>query len=75
MNSPKGTIEPLDQIPSGIPGLDTILRGGFLRAGITIIQGVPGAGKTILGNQLCYNHVANGGKAIYVTLLPRAMPG
>ncbi|TDU26398.1 circadian clock protein KaiC [Panacagrimonas perspica] len=69
MNSPKGKIEPLDQIPSGIPGLDTILRGGFLRAGITIIQGVPGAGKTILGNQLCYNHVANGGKAIYVTLL------
>lgn len=59
----------LDQLPSGIPGLDTVLRGGFLRAGITIIQGVPGAGKTILGNQLCYNHVANGGKAIYVTLL------
>lgn len=69
MNSPKGKVAPLDQIPSGIPGLDTILRGGFLRAGMTIIQGVPGAGKTILGNQLCYNHVANGGKAIYVTLL------
>lgn len=69
MNKPSGNPSPLERISSGIPGLDAILRGGFLRAGITIIQGVPGAGKTILGNQLCYNHVANGGKAIYVTLL------
>lgn len=69
MNMRQGKAEPLEQIPSGIPGLDAILRGGFLRAGITIIQGVPGAGKTILGNQLCYNHVVQGGKAIYVTLL------
>ena len=69
MKKTTGMPEPLDQLPSGIPGLDVILRGGFLRAGITIIQGVPGAGKTILGNQLCYNHVAGGGKAIYVTLL------
>ena len=58
-----------DRLPSGIPGLDTVLQGGFPRAGISIIQGMPGAGKTILGNQLCYSHVANGGKAIYVTLL------
>jgi circadian clock protein KaiC len=58
-----------DMLPSGIAGLDTILRGGFLRGGICIIQGNPGAGKTILGNQICFNHVAAGGKALYVTLL------
>ncbi|WP_262982736.1 RAD55 family ATPase [Sphingobium sp. SCG-1] len=55
--------------PTGIEGLDAILGGGFVRGGIAIIQGQPGAGKTILGNQICYNHVAAGGRALYVTLL------
>jgi circadian clock protein KaiC len=60
---------PLDRVPTGIPGLDTVLRGGFLKAGIYIVRGEPGAGKTILGNQFCFNHVAARHRAIYVTLL------
>lgn len=59
----------LDRIPSGIEGLDTILAGGFIPGGITIIQGRPGTGKTILGNQMCFNHARTGGNALYVTLL------
>ncbi len=59
----------LKRIPSGVPGLDTVLRGGFLRGGIFIVQGSPGAGKTILGNQICFHHAAKGGRALYVTLL------
>jgi circadian clock protein KaiC len=34
-----------------------------------LVMGAPGTGKTILGNQLCFAHVAGGGRAIYVTLL------
>lgn len=59
----------LERVPSGIPGLDTLLNGGFLKGGIYLFQGEPGAGKTIVGNQLCYGHAARGGKALYVTLL------
>jgi circadian clock protein KaiC len=59
----------LERVPTGVSGLDTILRGGFLRGGIFIVQGSPGAGKTILGNQICFHHVAKGGRALYVTLL------
>src|ERR1700761_7939628 len=59
----------LKRIPTGVPGLDTVLRGGFLRGGVFIVQGSPGAGKTILGNQICFHHVAQGGRALYVTLL------
>lgn len=59
----------LERVPTGLPGLDMILRGGFLRGGIFIVQGSPGAGKTILGNQICFHHVAAGGRALYVTLL------
>jgi circadian clock protein KaiC len=63
------TTPPLARMPSGIPGLDTILHGGFLEGGIFIVQGPPGTGKTIFGNQICFNHVARGGRALYVTLL------
>lgn len=59
----------IERFPTGIAGLDTVLRGGFLKSGVYIIQGAPGTGKTILGNQLCFTHVRNGGRAVYVTLL------
>jgi circadian clock protein KaiC len=59
----------LARMKSGVPGLDTILLGGFIQNGIYIIKGTPGSGKTILANQLCYAQVANGGRALYVTLL------
>lgn len=60
---------PLERLPSGIPGLDRVLGGGFFRCGVYIVHGLPGSGKTILANQLCSSHVAAGGRAVYVTLL------
>lgn len=57
------------RLPSGVPGLDTILRGGFLRNGVYILLGSPGAGKTILANQIAYSHAARGERTLYVTLL------
>lgn len=59
----------LERVPSGIPGLDVILNGGFFRGGVYMLMGSPGAGKTVMGNQICFNHVKAGGRAIYVTLL------
>jgi circadian clock protein KaiC len=60
---------PRARLQTGITGLDTILLGGFIRNGLYIIHGAPGAGKTILGNQICFRHAADGGHALYVTLL------
>ena len=54
---------------TGIHGLDFILDGGFLEAGVFIVQGPPGAGKTILANQACFHHASEGGRAVYITLL------
>jgi circadian clock protein KaiC len=62
-------VNAIERVPSGVPGLDTILRGGFPKGGIHILQGTPGAGKTILGNQICFHHAAAGGRALYATLL------
>lgn len=63
------TIDSFQRIESGIPGLDTILSGGFLKGGTYLILGNPGTGKTIFANQLCFHQIGQGGKAIYVTLL------
>lgn len=58
-----------DRFSTGIEGLDTILGGGVFEGGIYLIQGAPGAGKTILGNQICFAQAARGRNALYVTLL------
>src|SRR5271156_1033902 len=59
----------LTREPSGVKGLDDILGGGFFRGGLYIIEGPPGVGKTILGNQICFNHASAGKKVLYVTLI------
>src|SRR5689334_19270499 len=59
----------IDRFPTGVEGLDVITRGGLLATGVYIIQGIPGSGKTILANEICYRHVGGGGRALYVTLL------
>ncbi len=46
----------LERVPTGIAGLDEILGGGLFRGGVYIVQGTPGSGKTIFGNQACYTH-------------------
>lgn len=59
----------LERISSHIPGLDAVLGGGFFKSGVYIVHGLPGCGKTIFANQLCFGHIAAGGRAVYVTLL------
>lgn len=60
---------PVERLQTGVPGLDTCLGGGLLRGGVYLIEGPPGAGKTILGNQVAYHRAAVGERAVYVTLL------
>ncbi len=68
-SSTTDNVGPIERLRSAVPGLDLILGGGLFRTGVYIIQGLPGCGKTILANQICYGHVAEGGSAVYVTLL------
>jgi len=63
------TGELVSRVATGIPGLDTILEGGFLAGGVYIVEGAPGVGKTTLGSHFCFNHAAAGGRAVYITLL------
>jgi circadian clock protein KaiC len=60
---------PLPRIPTGVPGMDQITGGGLLKSGVYILQGTPGAGKTLFANQVCFNHARQGGQVVYVTML------
>lgn len=60
---------PPDHVPTGVPGLDAVLKGGLLPKAVYIIQGGPGEGKTIMANQICYSWAARGERSLYVTLL------
>jgi len=62
-------VRPLRRVPSGVKGLDEILRGGFFGGGLYIVEGPPGVGKTILGNQICFNQATAGSKVLYMTLI------
>lgn len=64
-----GDVLKLERVPTRIAGLDRILCGGLLAGGVYIIEGAPGTGKTILANQICFEHVAAGGRSAFVTVL------
>jgi circadian clock protein KaiC len=59
----------LPRVETGVEGLDAVLRGGLVAGTSYIIQGHPGAGKTILSNQIAFHHAASGQHVLYVTLL------
>jgi len=59
----------LRRLVTGIDGLDALLRGGLVAGASYIVQGPPGAGKTILANQLACGHVRSGGRVLVATLL------
>jgi len=54
--------------PSGIPGLDEIISGGFPKGSITLISGPPGSGKSILCTQYLYQGIKEGQKCLFLTL-------
>ena len=55
-------------IPSGIPGLDVLLGGGFPRRQTIVVTGEPGWGKTILCSQIAFSFAARGMPVVVATV-------
>jgi circadian clock protein KaiC len=56
------------RVATGIPGLDSILGGGFPRDRFYLVQGDPGVGKTTLALQFLLEGKRIGEQGLYVTL-------
>src|ERR671925_14079 len=46
-----------DLIRTGITGLDDILRGGFPRGNVLLVEGAAGTGKTLMGLEFIYRGI------------------
>lgn len=69
MTSQHEFLQKLERLSTGVAGLDRVLGGGFFKGGVYILEGPPGAGKTVLANQVCFHQVKAGARVLYVTLL------
>ncbi|SAL71259.1 Circadian clock protein kinase KaiC [Caballeronia peredens] len=56
-------------VTTGVAGLDDILGGGFVEGGLYLIEGMAGAGKTILSSQIGFHRVNQGDMVLYITLI------
>jgi len=57
-----------ERVKSGIPGLDELIEGGFLKGDIILLAGGTGAGKTIFSAQFIYEGAVHyGEKGVYAT--------
>lgn len=58
----------VERVKSGVPGLDGLIEGGFLRGDVMLLAGGTGSGKTIFSTQFIYSgatqHSENG---VYAT--------
>ena len=55
-------------LPTGVPGLDEILAGGYAANRAHLVEGRPGSGKTTLGLQFLIAGVEQGETCLYITL-------
>lgn len=62
------TIPKVFREESGIPGLDNLVEGGFVKNSINLIAGQTGTGKTIFGMQFLLQGLKNGESCVYLTL-------
>ncbi|HUZ77060.1 MAG TPA: ATPase domain-containing protein [Chloroflexota bacterium] len=55
------------RIETGVPNLDRILGGGLLRGSLAMVIGAPGAGKTVMAQQIAFHCAAQGKATLFLT--------
>ena len=62
------TTRQIERSPTGVPGLDEVMHGGFIAGRFYLIDGNPGSGKTTLALQYLIEGRRVGERGLYVTL-------
>lgn len=68
LEAPPPALEGSTRMSSGIPGLDELLGGGFLRRSVTLVSGSAGVGKSTFGLQFLLEGANSRESGLYVTL-------
>ncbi len=58
----------IERVPTGIPGLDDLLEGGFVKGSTILVTGGTGAGKTTFCAQFIWEGLKRGEPGVYITL-------
>lgn len=58
----------VERISSGVPGLDKLIEGGFVKNSVNLISGTTGTGKTILGLQYIWYGLQKGENGVFLSL-------
>ena len=61
-------IDPSDRQPTGVEGLDTVLKGGYPTGRIMMVEGAPGTGKSTLALQFLLEGKPNGKKTLFISV-------
>ncbi len=57
-----------ERVPTGIPGLDELIEGGFVKGSTVLVSGATGTGKTIFCVQFLMEGLKRGEKCMFITL-------
>jgi len=59
---------PIERVPTGVNGLDSLIQGGFPRSSLILLAGHPGSGKTAMAAQFLHAGAASHNeKGVYVS--------
>lgn len=58
----------VERIESGIPGLDGLIDGGFVKGSVNLIAGTTGTCKTIFCTQFIWHGLEKGESGVYISL-------
>lgn len=60
--------EKIERVESGIPGLDPLIDGGFVKGSTNLVAGMTGTCKTIFCTQFLWHGLKKGESVVYISL-------
>jgi circadian clock protein KaiC len=63
-----GAFDPTTRVTTGIPGLDEIVNGGYFLGSTTVVAGISGVGKSVMGLQYIAEGARLGERSLMLTL-------
>ena len=63
-----GSFDTVTRITTGVPGLDPLVNGGYFLASTTVVAGISGVGKSVMGLQYLAEGARRGERSLMFTL-------